>query len=80
MSYCRGDVYCYGTLQAGINGDRPCWVIHISYLLESPFSGATFQLSTLQDLRKKFLELRSAGVPVPDKALARVEREIAADE
>jgi hypothetical protein len=80
MSYCRGDVYCYGTRVPGLNGENyPMWVIHISNLLDSPFSKASFHLDSLEDLLKKFLDLKKAGIPVPQSAIDRVREEIKED-
>ncbi len=77
MSYCRGDVYCYGGCMYDLAGvSQPYWSIHISYLLDSAFSGAAFELHSEEDLLDKFIALKAAGVPVPENAIKRVKQEI----
>lgn len=64
MSYCRpgeygSDIYMYTTGKE--------WVI------ETP--NDMFELYTLQDAKDKLLELRDAGLQIPDRVFVRIENE-----
>ncbi len=72
MSYCRGDVYCYGAYDF----EKPSWCVHIGHDVKHYYAGSVFKTHSLDGLLLFLESINASGIPVPVEAFVRIHDEI----